>query len=235
MWTPIGAALDLLVPPRCLVCRERGAEPWCRPCAAAAGALRTAAGVCPRCATTPGAGHPCWEPAVPVDRTIAAYRYAGPVATVVATAKARGAHAAWTPLGERLATAIDPAPRVDAVTWIPVDRRRRRIRGIDHAQRLALPVAARLGVPAVATLSARPGRPDQARRDGAARRRIPTDAFAVTRTVTGARLLLIDDVLTTGATIGRAAQTLVAAGAAPIAVAVLARAGTHPLGPRPLR
>lgn len=163
-----------------------------------------------------------------------AYRYRGPVARTVLAAKLRGAGAAWEPLGAHLAARLrsgSPARRWshDAVTWIPTEPGRRRARGLDHAARLARGVARGLGLPVMATLRARPGLPDQGRRPTHRRARLPRGAYRARGRLEGRRLLLVDDVVTTGATLDVAAGALRAAGA-DVSAALLARAGDHPLG-----
>lgn len=162
--------------------------------------------------------------------TRVAFDYRGVVATSVVTAKVRGATAAWPHLGREVArAAVDLHP--DVVTWIPADPARMRERGLDHARALAEPVAAGLGRPLVGLLHARPGRPDQATRPVGERRSVPLDAFRPTTRLTGAVVVLVDDVVTTGATAWAAAAALRRAGADAVALAVLARAGEHHLGP----
>lgn len=172
------------------------------------------------------------------DRTVAVYRYATPVSDAIVAAKVRGASQAWAELGSRLA-AVCSGLEVDVVSWIPSTPRARRRRGLDHARALATPVARRLGVPLAALLAARP-RPDQAGRSTARRRQLAPDAFTARspgRTaarVAGARVLLVDDVLTTGATLEVATRVLVRRlGVAEVVAAVLARAGDHALGTAP--
>jgi orotate phosphoribosyltransferase len=87
---------------------------------------------------------------------------------------------------------------------------------VDHAQELARAVAAALELPLVRTLRARTAGDGRDRYDG-------------TRPLPGTVLLLVDDVLTTGATAVRAATALQGAGADVPHLAVLARAGPHPL------
>ena len=107
------------------------------------------------------------------------------------------AEVAWTP---------------SAVTWVPLSRERLAARGYDQARALARAVAPRLGVPAV-PLVRRLGDPGpQARRGAAARREAMRGVFAA-EGVSG-RVVLVDDVLTTGATGGACASALLEAGAA---------------------
>jgi predicted amidophosphoribosyltransferase len=173
---------------------------------------------CSRCAAPRGGTHACWPADAPIAATIACFDYRGPVADAVVAAKLGGARAAWGPLAralvERVATT---APDVDAVTWVTTPRARARARSGDHAERLGRDVAHGLDLPAVRLLSAASDQRDADRYR--ARARLP-----------GTRLLLVDDVLTTGATAWRAAAALAAAGADPVVLGVLARAGSHPLG-----
>jgi predicted amidophosphoribosyltransferase len=143
------------------------------------------------------------------------------VAAAIVTAKVAGAHRGWGPLAQLLARRLqeDP-PAVDAVTWVTTAPRRRRQRGVDHARELAVAAAGALDVPLVPTLVAQPA-PDG------------RDRYRASHHLPGSELLLVDDVLTTGATAVRAAAALCAAGAGRPHLAVLARAGPHPLAGPP--
>jgi predicted amidophosphoribosyltransferase len=143
--------------------------------------------------------------------------YRGPLAAAVVTAKVAGGTAAWPTLGRRLAEAVaqDPPP-VDVVTWVATAPDRARRRGVDHAAVLAREVARATGVPALALLALHRDR-------GGAEVQRPR------RHLPGTNVLVVDDVLTTGATAAAAAHALRLAGAGEIHLAVLGRAGDHPL------
>jgi predicted amidophosphoribosyltransferase len=200
-----------------------------------AGVVRDLAGAvfpasCPGCG---GPAEPVWPPcgaalrapppAPPppgVDAWVAPLAYEGTARELVARAKYRGRHAALAWLATAIAGALGPPPlAVDVVTWVPTDRVRRRARGFDHARRLATVVARAHALPARALLVRDPGPPQtvlaiDARRGGPpirARARAP------------ARVLLIDDVATTGASLARAATALRDAGAVTIVAATAAR------------
>ena len=111
-------------------------------------------------------------------------------------------------------------PGIDVVTWAPTTPARRRARGFDQARLLARAVARELGVPCRPLLRRQPG-PAQTGRDAAARHAGP--AFSSLRPVPGRRVLLVDDVVTTGATVAAAAQALRAAGAGEVHVVAAAR------------
>jgi predicted amidophosphoribosyltransferase len=153
---------------------------------------------------------------VPISSTRVVHDYRGPVSRAVVTAKLGGAHAGWPALGRVLAAhvAADP-PAVDVVTWVTTAPARRRRRGTDHAAVLAAAVGERIDVPVVPLL------------------RVATHAgeerLRASRHLPGSEVLLVDDVLTTGATAVAAASELLRAGAGRIHLAVLARAGTHAL------
>lgn len=157
--------------------------------------------------------------------TRAAFTYTGVVARTVVAAKVAGQHAAWRPLGAHLGTVVgQQVPDADVVVPVPTEPRRARTRGFDHAVRLARATAEVLDLPVLAALRARRGVADRGRgrEEG---EDLPVGAVRAVRRVDGHRVLLVDDVLTTGATVRATARVLVAAGADRVEVAVLARAG----------
>ena len=122
------------------------------------------------------------------------------------------AAAAWN--GPGFAGGSRPAPRPDLVVPVPLHARRRRERGYDQAAALAAGFAAHAGSPAVPALARPRWTRQQARLSAAERRANVRDAFAVVAPalVRGRRIALVDDVVTTGATIEAAAAALAAAG-----------------------
>lgn len=224
MLVGVRALLDLVAPPRCAACGARAALPWCGRCRAAAAALRLGEG-CPRCAGRCDDGG-CPVAGAPVVRTVAAFAYTGVVADTVVAGKVGGHHAVWRPLGGHLGAVVRRAGLpVDAVVPVPTEPTRARQRGFDHARRLAREVAHAIDRPLVAALAMRRHTPDRGRRGHGAP--LPVAAIrpvsALPRTC-----LLVDDVMTTGATVVAAARAAAAAGAATLHVAVLARAVSAP-------
>ena len=144
-----------------------------------------------------------------LDDCLALLAYEGPARDVVTHLKYRNARstAAW--LAEGMARLV-PAGAVDLVTWAPTTELRRRSRGFDHAEVLARQVGRRLGLPVAATLRRIPG-PPQTGRTLLERRDGPQFLAAVS--LVGRSVALVDDVVTTGATLSSAARTLRSAGA----------------------
>ena len=106
---------------------------------------------------------------------------------------------------------------VDAVTWVTSVPARVRQRGIDHARAVAGVVAAAVDAPLVRLLDVGAGP-------------VHEERYRATMRLPGSDLVLVDDVLTTGATAWRAAAALRDAGAGTVILVALARAGGHPLG-----
>lgn len=220
----VAAVLELVAPTRCLACRRRGLPSgglWCPACDRLVVAAPRPA--CRRCGGPRTAGHGCWPPAAPITTTRVATDYRGPVAAAVVAAKVGGAVAAWPALAARLAARVaqDP-PAVDVVTWVATSPTRARRRGVDHAAVLARAVADAVGVPAAPLLRWQRG-------TGGTEHQRPRARLP------GSAVLLVDDVLTSGATAVAAAGALRVAGAGEVHLAVLARAGDHPLVAAPER
>jgi len=169
------------------------------------------------------------SPPVGVDRWWAPFAYEGPLREVVARMKYRNARAAAPWLAAAMIAVLpvsDDAVAHDAVahgaelvTWAPTTSEHRRGRGFDAAELLARRVARGLRLPVVRALDRRPG-PPQTGLSGAARRAGPR--FDPCRG-SPARVLLIDDVATTGATLAAAAAALRTAGALQVTALTAAR------------
>lgn len=223
--------LALLVPSRCAVCEaprvDLGGGGVCRSCWAALPVLDAAAG-CPHCAL-PSGGSPCavcrlHPPAV--TRAAAFGLYAGGLRTLHHAFKFGGWDLLAAPLGERLAalarsTAI--ASGADALVPVPSTRRRNRERGYDPAMLLADETGRLLATPRRALLSRTRETPPQSTLPAAERRGNVEGAFASSPRARGRVLVLVDDVVTTGATLFAAARALREAGARDVRALVLAR------------
>jgi ComF family protein len=156
----------------------------------------------------------------------AAFLYGGPIAAAIQRLKYAGRGELARPLGSLLADfALVFAGRVDRVVPVPLHPRRLRARGFNQSALLARPVATALGVPldARALARVRPTR-DQAALSREARSHNLRGAFCVRRGQRADRVLLIDDVRTTGATLAEAADALVRGGCAQVHTLALARA-----------
>jgi predicted amidophosphoribosyltransferase len=224
--------LDLLLPQRCLVCGAAGPQ-LCAGCRAALPVLGPP--LCERCgAPTAWPVRRCRECAgrrLAFATARAAVAYDESVRLLVAGWKERGlrrlADDAAAVVAERLAH-----PGGDAMlTFVPPDRGRRLERGYHPAERLAVALAARWSLPCEPLL-ARSGR--SRRQRGLSlpeRRRNVTGAFSATP-APQARIVLVDDVYTSGATVSAAASALRAAGARRVEVVAFARAlrGRSPVG-----
>jgi ComF family protein len=139
-------------------------------------------------------------------------------------------------VGEALAAAVAALgpPPADAITWVPLAPRRRAERGFDQARVLAGALARELRLPAVAFVRRTKATAPQSRRTREERVRAMAGAFA---TIPGrrapARVLLIDDVLTTGATASACAAVLLESGAREIHLLTACRSfADRPPGPR---
>lgn len=130
------------------------------------------------------------------------------------------------PLSRLMAGALPRDERFDMVLAMPMHWFKRWRRGFNQAELLAAPIARRLGIPLCRNLRRRRAGKAQAGLDFADRMTNLKDAFSVDRPeqVAGRRILLVDDVLTTGATLRSAAAVLKLAGARRVCALALARA-----------
>ena len=115
----------------------------------------------------------------------------------------------------------------DMLTWVPVSRLRKLRRGYDQVELVAKAVGRELGLSPVPTLKKiRNNRPQSRLKDPAARRANVLGAYRLLEgaAVKGQRVLLLDDILTTGATAGECARVLLSAGAKEVHCAAVAAA-----------
>jgi competence protein ComFC len=215
--------LDALFPKRCAGCGS-GPWPFCVRCRSELVVLGEP--WCARCgAPSPRPVSGCRDcPPSSIAIARAPFGFDGPVRRAVHRLKFGGWRAVAEALAEAMARSwsgsVWPA---EAVTWVPLSRERLAVRGYDQARALAREVAPRIGVPARGLLR-RVGDPGpQARRGGAARREAMRGVFASDGGISG-RVLLVDDVLTTGATAGACADALLAGGASCVGLLTAARA-----------
>lgn len=115
----------------------------------------------------------------------------------------------------------------DILSWVPVGHLRKLKRGYDQCELLAKAVAAELNVPCCRTLIKKRNTPPQSGiSDAAGRRANVLNAYKVCdpKAVAGKKILLLDDIITTGATVSECSKTLLIAGAKQISAAAVAAA-----------
>jgi len=130
------------------------------------------------------------------------------------------------PLGDLLAAALPREERFDAVTAVPLHWRRQWQRGFNQSELLARIVAARYGIGVVRALRRVRSTKAQAGLSNTRRRENVAGAFECrrgARALQGKRILLIDDVMTTGSTAASCARVLKSAGAAKVSLLTVAR------------
>lgn len=203
------ALLDLFFPPRCVVCRRIG-EWFCATCRQAIAKIIPP--ICDRC------GRPlnrttcpyCQKLPMQIDGTRAVAFFEGSVRQAIHALKYDHRPELAKPLGALLIDYFSAHPiPADALIPIPLHSERERARGYNQARLLAQELGRCCNLPVwedvlTRTRHTRP----QVELDAADRRENVHEAFVATERVGGARILLIDDVCTTGATMDACGQAL---------------------------
>lgn len=160
---------------------------------------------------------------------VSALAYDGDVRRRVVDMKYGGRRSFARELARQLADAVrsDTDMRIDVVTWAPTSSSRRRHRGFDQAAVIARHVARELGVPC-RRLLVRETRVAQTGRSRVARLAGPR--FRALDTRRPRRVLVVDDVVTTGATLRAAAHALTASGWGDVTLAAVASTPTSRVG-----
>jgi ComF family protein len=214
----------LALPTHCVLCGARAADMGlCKPCAA--GLPRLPKTLCATCALPLTSGSTCGAcVAHPprYDRVIAAFPYAFPIDALVQAYKYRRDLSLAPLLAAQLAPAL--TADVDAVIPMPLAPTRLRERGFNQAQELArhLGRALRLPVLAEACRKVSDTAPQAALPFGERARNV-RGAFVCDANLKGKRVAVVDDVMTTGATLNELARNLKRAGAIHVSGWVVAR------------
>lgn len=207
----------------CLGCAEPSAGGLCGVCAAELARVHDA---CRRCGLAqPVARCPRRDVSWEVDSVVAPFCYAPPLDHYLHALKYRGARHFGRALGLTLAPALAAARGgVDVLVAVPLHRARLLERGYNQAQEIAATLARVLELPALERGIARHTEaPAQTGRGAAQRRAAVARVFRVRRNLAGLRIGIVDDVVTTGATVNALAAELRAAGAARCVAFAVAR------------
>jgi ComF family protein len=241
-WAGCGQALgDLLFPWSCLVCAAEGegwSGPFCPDCRThlLADARAAGAGACPRCALPVGPHADlrggcslCRDKPLGFDRALALGPYEGTIRDLCLRLKhePNAWLAPWLSglLAEAQAVALGALPGDSWVVPVPLHWRRRLLRGYNQAEALAQGLAHRRGLEAHRVLRRVRATDRLAHLKATERMKAMRGAF-VARHAPGLKrrtVLLVDDILTTGATAGAAARALKQAGARHVVLAVVGR------------
>jgi ComF family protein len=169
---------------------------------------------------------PCREHPPGFDQLLALWSYEAPLHGVIQGLKFGRLDYLGRHLAEAIAAALEEElTGFEAVVAVPLHWRRRLARGYNQAERIARPLAGLLGLPLLSGLSRRRATPPQSLLGREERLANLRRAFRVPRPgrIRGLRLLLVDDVATTGATLDAAATALKAAGAAAVTALTVGR------------
>jgi ComF family protein len=204
----------------CFLCRGAAADLLCKPCDA--DLPRLAEPRCPRCALSSPRGEMCGRclsEAPHYDATVAALAYEFPADVLVHALKFRGELALAGLLGGLLSQKISRHD-VDCVVPVPLSSARLRERGYNQSVEIARQLGAKLDLALCVREIDTPAQMDL---PYAQRQRNVRGAFRCTQMLAGARVAVVDDVMTTGATLNEVASVLKQAGAAHVVNWIVAR------------
>lgn len=234
--------LEAFLPQRCFLCLAKtGTQLLCPDCSADLPVLPKE--LCPCCAQASPAGLPCGaclRQPPHFDATYACLRYDFPVDRLIQALKYGHTLAVGRYLGEKLAEdfvhqtgtkdardtteSSEITKHIDLIMALPLSRQRLTERGFNQALELARPLALRLERPLITQGYQRQRHTlTQASLPWQARQKNIRKAFECTMDLSGQRVLVVDDVMTTGASLNEFARTLKAAGAQWVGNCVLAR------------
>ena len=209
------AFLDLIFPHKCVFCgkilRDRG-DLYCGKCVE----------------TLPFTSNGGRQEGAYYSVCISPLHYKGAVRRSILKFKFRGAVGYAETYGKLLAECLRENADVeyDVISWVPLSEKRKRSRGYDQAMLLGLAFALELGEVALETLAKINDVRAQSELGGPAERRENISGAYVAidpELVSGKRVLLVDDIVTTGSTLDECASVLLSAGAASVACIALAR------------
>lgn len=229
------ALLDLFFPPRCPGCGRVGdlfcsacraqvepiVEPVCRLC----GRPMAQAALCPACR----------DRGSQLDGIVAAVLFTGPIREAIHSLKYANGRALAAPLAVYMAEAWRRAELCgDCLVPVPLHASRQAERGYNQSALLARVLAVTIGLPVNETwVTRRKATRQQALLNAIERRENVKDAFFCQAAAAGKRIVLIDDVCTTGSTLEACAAAVRAAGATSVWALTLARARWSPGRPAP--
>ena len=211
-------ALDLLFPPKCPFCEkilERPRDPLCSVCQQNLPWL-TGKNALKKVDFSAG----CWSP---LD-------YRDAVREAIHRYKFTPIRARGEALGKLMAQCVmdHPEIRPDVITWAPLSRKRRRERGFDQARELARVIGRELNLPVESLLKKTLDTPRQSSLTTDAQRKanvLGVYSSYSDAAIQGRRVLLVDDVVTSGSTLSACAKVLAQAGAEEVWCVTLAQAG----------
>lgn len=210
----VDAALDLLFPPKCPFCRRLTAR---------------GEGVCPDClrtlpyTTAESHGRKLRN----ISRCVAPFYYKGRVRESLLRYKFGGLSVYSQIYAEFIAKCIDEnGISCDIITWVPLSAKRFRSRGYDQARLIADALSRLTGIRCVRLLKKTRHNPAQSGTGSAEKRRANVSGvYSAMNTdeIAGKRILLVDDIVTTGSTLSECARVLAEHGSADVQAAAVAR------------
>lgn len=212
----------------CALCGAAGTKTrdLCTHCQADLPSLETACLRCARPLSTTGTCGACQQQAPPQDYALSAFRYEAPLDYLIVQLKFHGKLYLAPLLGELIAEYLEQRIHSlpEGIIPVPLHPSRLRERGFNQALELARPVAARLDLPIYhQAVQRRRNTAIQSQLSPQERKRNVRGAFALRGTFAMRHVAIIDDVLTTGHTVGELAKTLRRAGVQIIEVWTCAR------------
>lgn len=223
----LGFFLDLLFPKRCVSCGRLGAY-VCGRCLGKVDVVKHP--VCPKCLrqVVGGRVHPICKSRYGLDGLVVATRYRGPVKILIRKLKYRWVSGMLAPLLYFLVNNISlfDLPQRIILVPVPLHNRRKRWRGFNQAQMIAENLGVRFGVPVADVLTRVRETKPQVSLTARMRKANIIGAFGIRDgflgKVSGRDIVLVDDVYTTGSTMGECTKVLKKAGAREVWGMVLA-------------